>query len=343
MEGVREEVRQETALGVLHALNVRDQAQSGAVAHAAHHGIQSDGLELRHEGLGADPVIAEEHHSLAPALVGDVHHFFGQLCHLTALERLKITVFPAGYAILVVVVALIDDVLRAELVAHFLLKLVEDIRADRSRVSIPVHELLPLQLVEDQGELVEEGGVADDVDIGVLCDKFAQALHGILVGLGLTYVKGDLVLKIRPAVGGGVVHVHRVPDEVSQKTDGILMERYGLHGHAAVRIVPLLRRHGLTGGAVHDLPPAGDVVVGVHLHQLRADALHQRDGDGVARGGVEPGHDVALLHLVRVRLGPCVILAGGIIGGVDLCIGILQLLWKVGAVAVADGIGTPLF
>ena len=42
-------VRQETALGVLHALNVRDQAQGGAVAHAAHHGIQADGLELWHE------------------------------------------------------------------------------------------------------------------------------------------------------------------------------------------------------------------------------------------------------------------------------------------------------
>ena len=190
---------------------------------------------------------------------------------------------------------------------------------------------------------MEEGGVADDVNIGVLCNELAQALHGILVGLGLTHVKGDLVLKIRPAVGGSVVHMHRVPDEVSQKTDGILMERYGLYGHTAVGVAPLLRRHGLTGGSIHDLPPAGDVVVGVHLHQLRADALHQRDGHGVAGCGVEAGHDVALLHLVRVRLGPCVILAGGIIGGVDLCIGILQLLRKVGAVAVADGISTPLF
>ena len=190
---------------------------------------------------------------------------------------------------------------------------------------------------------MEEGGVANDVNIGVLCNELAQALHGILVGLGLTHVKGDLVLKIRPAVGGSVVHMHRVPDEVSQKTDGILMERYGLYGHTAVGVAPLLRRHRLTGGSIHDLPPAGDIIVGVHLHQLRADALHQRDGHGVAGGSVKAGHDVALLHLVRVRLGPCVILAGGIVGGVDLCIGILQLLRKVGAVAVADGVCTPLF
>ena len=190
---------------------------------------------------------------------------------------------------------------------------------------------------------MEEGGIADDIHIRMFLDELPQTIHGILVGLGLTHVKGDLMLKVRPAVGGGVVHMHRVPDEVGQKTDGVLMERYGLHGHAAVRIAPLLRRHGLTGGSVHDLPPAGDVVVGVHLHQLRADSLHQRDGDRVAGCGVETGHDVALLHLVRVCLGPCVILAGGIIGGVDLCIGILQLLRKIGAVAVADGICTPLF
>ena len=81
------------------------------------------------------------------------------------------------------------------------------------------------------------------------------------------------------------------------------MERHRLHGHAAIRIAPLFWRHRLTRGTVHDLPPAGDVIVGVHLHQLRADALHQRNGHGVTGGGVEAGHNVALLHLVRVRFG----------------------------------------
>ena len=38
--------------------------------------------------------------------------------------------------------------------------------------------------------------IRDSVYIGVLCNELAQALHGILVGLGLTHVKGDLVLKI---------------------------------------------------------------------------------------------------------------------------------------------------
>ena len=130
-------------------------------------------------------------------------------------------------------------------------------------------------------------------EAALLCNELAQALHGILVGLGLAHVKGDLVLKVGPAVGGGIVHVHRVPDQVGQEADRILMERHGLHRHAAVGVAPQLRWHGLTGGTVHDLPPAGDVIVGVHLHQLRADALHQRDGHGVTGGGVEAGHNVA--------------------------------------------------
>ena len=343
MEGVREEVGQKAPFRVLYALDVRDQAQGGTVAHAAHHGIQTDGLELRHKGLGADPVVPQEHHGLAPTLVGDVHHLFGQLCHLPALEGLKIPEFPAGHPVLVVVVALIDDVLRAELIAHLLLELIQDIGADRGGVAVPVHELLPLQLVEDQGKLVEEGGVTDDIHIGVVCNELPQPLHGILVGLGLADIKGDLMLEVGPAVSGGVVHVHRVPDQVSQKADRILMERHGLHSHAAVGVAPQLRGHRLACGAVHDFPPAGDIVVGVHLHQLRADALHQRNGHGVTGGGVEAGHNVALLHLVRVRFGPRVVLAGGVIGGVDLCVGIPQLLRKVGAVAVADGIRAPLF
>ena len=190
---------------------------------------------------------------------------------------------------------------------------------------------------------MEEGGVADDVHIRMLCNEFPQTLHGIFVGFRLAHIKRDLMLEIRPAVGGGIVHMHRVPDEVGKETHSILMERRRLHGHAAIRIAPLFWRHGLTGGSIHDLPPAGDVVVGVHLHQLRADALHQRDGHGVAGGGVKAGHDVALLYLVRVCLCPCVVLAGGIVGGVDLGVRILELLREVGAVAVADGISTPLF
>ena len=86
VEGVREEVGQETSLGVRYAGNVRDQAQGGTVAHRTHHRVQADGLKLVHIGLGADPVVAQEHHGLFAQFMGDVHHLLGQLGHLPALE-----------------------------------------------------------------------------------------------------------------------------------------------------------------------------------------------------------------------------------------------------------------
>src|SRR5699024_370216 len=76
VEGVGEEVGQKPPFGVLDPGDVRDQPQGAAVAHATHYRIQPDGLELRHKGFGADPVVPQEHHGLAAAFVGDVHHLF---------------------------------------------------------------------------------------------------------------------------------------------------------------------------------------------------------------------------------------------------------------------------
>ena len=76
-------------------------------------------------------------------LVGDVHHLLGQLCHLPALEGLEILVFLAGYAVLVVIITLIHDVLWPEFIAHFLFKLLQDIGGHGGGVAIPVHVLFP--------------------------------------------------------------------------------------------------------------------------------------------------------------------------------------------------------
>ena len=344
MEGVGEEVGQEAALGVFHAGDVADEPQGAAVAHAAHHRVQPDGGELRHVGLGADPVVAQEHHGFLAQLVGDVHHLLGQLCHLAPLEGHEVLELLAGHTVLVVVVALVDDVLRAELIAHFFLKLLQDVGGHGGRIAEPVHILFALQLIKHQRELKEEGGVADHVHVGVLRDVLAQALHGELVGLGLAHVEGDLVLKVLPVVGHRVVHVHGVPDEVGQKAHGVLVvgfRRGDDHAAGGLVVAPGVGGQRLAGGAVHDLPPALDVVPGVDLHQLLRDALHQGDAQLPAVGGVEAGHDVALLHLVRVRLGPGVVLPGGVVGGVDLRPHLGQFLGELGAVAVPNCVRPP--
>ena len=344
MEGVREEIRQEAAFGVLDAGDVAYQPERRAVADGADDGVEADALELVQIGLGAYPVVAEEHHGFLAQLVSYVDHFPGERGHLAALEGHEVLVLLRWHAVLVVVVALVDDELGAEPVANLALELLEYIGADAGRIAVPVDVLLALELVEDERELVEEGGVAYDVHVGVLRDEAAQALHGELVRLGLADVEGYLVLEVCPAVGDGVVHMHRVPYQVGEEAHGVVVEVLGpVDYDGAALLVPAPRGgvERLARRAVHDLPPALYLVAGVDLEELGADALHELYRERPARGGAEAGGDIALLHLVGVRLCPGVILAGGVIRGVDLGVHALELLGIVGAVAVAYGVGAP--
>ena len=176
----------------------------------------------------------------------------------------------------------------------------------------------------------------------MLCQSQLDVYNMILGG---KTVSPEAKLKgLNEVVGDRVVHVDGVPDQVGQEGHGVLVDGVGLgddHAAALGVVVPGGGIHHLTGGPVHDLPPALDVVAGVDLHQLRGDALHQGDVQSAAGSGVEAGHDVALLDLVRIGLGPDIVLAGGVVGGIDLGVLALQLCGEVGAVAVADGVCAP--
>ena len=326
VEGIGEEVGQEAALGVLDAGNVGNQAQGAAVADTADNGIHAGLLELGHERLAADPVVAQEHHGFLAVGVDDVGHFLHQTGDLAALECLEILVLLGGHAVLVVVVALINDKLRAEFVADFLLKLLQNIGRNGCRVAVPVNILLAAQLVKHQREQVEEGRKAHNVDIGVAFEILAQAAHCVGVGLGLSHIERNLMFDILPVVDDRVVHVDGIPDQVRQKADRVLVVGGGGVDDNALGCCVIMPRSGiqrLARRAVDDFPPAGNVVVVVDLHQLAADARHQGDGQRTAFSGVERRHNVALLGFVGVGLCPCVVLTGSVIGGVNLCAGVL--------------------
>ena len=191
---------------------------------------------------------------------------------------------------------------------------------------------------------MEEGRKAHDIDIGVAFEIFAQTAHCVGVGLGLTYIERNLMFDILPVVDDGVVHVNGVPNQVCQKADRVLMVgcRGGNDNTLAFGVIlPCSGIQRLARRAVDDFPPAGNVVVVVDLHQLAADARHQGDGQRTLCCRIERRHNVALLGFIGVRLGPGVVLAGGVVGGVDLGAGVLQLLRELGTVAVADGIRAP--
>ena len=187
--------------------------------------------------------------------------------------------------------------------------------------------------------------------LGTLCissifNRDLPVIQTYVLFIGVLFVVFNLVFDILPVIDDRVVHVDGVPNQVGKEAYGVIVVRLGAVHHHTARgpvITPLVRPQRLARGAVHHFPPALDVDPGVDLHQLLRDALHQGDVQLLPVGGVKAGHDVALLHLVRVCLCPCVVLAGGIVGGVDLGVCILELLREVGAVAVADGISTPLF
>ena len=95
-----------------------------------------------------------------------------------------------------------------------------------------------------------------------------EPVHGKLVCLRLTYIKGDLLFKISPAVGDCIVHVYRIPHDVSQEAYRIIMEFFcsvddHIPGLAAV--LPGRYRNRLTGGSVYDFPPTPDIVPVVYF------------------------------------------------------------------------------
>ena len=215
MEGIREEIRQKPSFRIFYALDITDQTKGGTVSYASYHCIQSHGLKFLHERFCADPVISQKHHGFLAAFMADIRHFPDYLSHLSSLEGLEILIFFGRNAILVVIIPLIDNILRSERVSHLFFKLLQNVGTDRSRISIPVHILFPGQLVKDQGKLMEERGKTQYIYIRMLLNKPAQPYHGIGMSLGLSYVKGDLMLHILPLIDHRIVHMHRIPHDIS--------------------------------------------------------------------------------------------------------------------------------
>ena len=173
-------------------------------------------------------MIAQEHHGLFAAFMADIHHFLRDLRYLSALERLEVLKLFGRNPVLVIVVSLVNDILRAERITHFLFKLLQNIRAYRCGIAIPFHVFFPGQLVEHQRELVEESSEAQYVHVRMLLNKFAQALHRIFVGLGLAHVEGDLMLHVLPVIHHSVVHMYRVPHDIGEEAHRIIMEGHAL-------------------------------------------------------------------------------------------------------------------
>ena len=123
MECIWEEVRQETAFCIFYSLNIRNQTQCTSISNASYNCIKSNCSKLFHKRFCSNPMIAQKHHGFFTALMSNIYHFLCQLCDFSALKCLEIFKFLAWNAILVIIIALIDYILRTEWITHLFFKL----------------------------------------------------------------------------------------------------------------------------------------------------------------------------------------------------------------------------
>ena len=79
----------------------------------------------------------------------------------------------------------------------------------------------------------------------------------------------------------------------------------------------------------------------VHLKHIRIQMIHKMHGQFTVYSRIKGRHDVHLLDLVRICLGPCIVLPCRIIRRIYFCIHVFQFFRIVCSVAVTDRISPP--
>ena len=119
---------------------------------------------------------------------------------------------------------------------------------------------------------------SDNINIIVSVKESAKSVERMCSCLWLTNIKGNLRFNIFPLVDNSVVHMNRVPHNVSKETYRILVERCALVDCYIARclvISPIGRSNNLTCCAVDNLPPSCDVVTVVDLEHIGIKMIHK--------------------------------------------------------------------
>ena len=268
MESIREKIRKKTSLGIFNPGNITDQTKRRSISHGTYHSIQTYGLKLIHKRLHADPVIAEEHHSFFSILMHDIHKLFCKLRNFSSLECGKIHEFLGRNPVRVIHVPLINDKFRAELITYFLFKLLQNIRTYRCRITIPVYIFFSRQLIKNQCELMEKCSKTNHIHIRMALQEFSQTFFGILFSLRLTDIKCDLFFHTLPVIRHRIIHMNRIPHNISQKTYRIIMKslrRFDGHITGLLTVTPLCHRNHFSCRTVNDFPPSLDIIMRIYL------------------------------------------------------------------------------
>ena len=193
---------------------------------------------------------------------------------------------------------------------------------------------------------MEKCGIADHIHMRVICDKFSQSFHGVFMGLWLAHIKSDLFLKVLPSVCHRIVHMHRIPHDICQKAHRIIMKSlWTADDHiSCLRIVaPLVCRYHFSCSPVDHLPPSGNIIMIVYLKHIRIQMIHEMDSQILICSSIKGRHDIHLLDLIRICLGPGIVFSCSVICRIYLGIHVLQFFRIIRAVTVPDRVCSPSF
>ena len=148
----------------------------------------------------------------------------------------------------------------------------------------------------------------------------AQTLHRMCPGLWLAHIKGNLRFYILPFIYDCIVHVYRIPHNISQEAYGIFMKRLcrsDNHISGFFHIAPQVCGDGFSGSAIHNLPPSVNIISRIYLQHIRIQMIHQMNLQLRRRRCMERSHNIHLLNFFRICFRPCIVFTGCVIGCID--------------------------
>ena len=175
--------------------------------------------------------------------------------------------------------------------------------------------------------------------------KLTQFFHTMCLCFRLTHIKSNLWLHIFPVIYHSIVHIDRIPHNISQETNGILMKPFCWMNHhipALFFVSPFTDRNDFPCGTICYFPPFPDIIPVIHLQHCRIQMIHQMYFQTIFRCRMERCHNIHLLNFVRIRFCPFIIFSGCTVSRIDLCSGILQFLRKFRTITVTECICSPL-
>ena len=271
-ERVGKEVRQKPPFMILYVRNFRQHTYRYAATHTAYYRVKIHILEILAVRFGADPIVAQEHHRFLAVLVTDIHEFAHRFRNKPCDKVLPFLELVCRTAERIVVIAVIDKVFRRQLYARFLCERVDEHGISGLCIAEPLDVLFLAVLVEDERKLIQKGGKAYHVGVGVTLAPFPHMLLYVLFGSGICGIVRQLLFAC-PIIGDIIVYLHGMPGNPRQKRYRILVHSFGVLYRYFVLLlvyVPRLSRQTFSRGAVVHLPTLNLGIVRIELVAQKA-------------------------------------------------------------------------